>query len=78
MGVSQGFLVAGASRVVVSLWDIEDRATADLMTSFYRAMLTAELTPPAALRHAQIELWRRNQWQGVSQWAGFEMAGEWR
>ena len=78
MGVSQGFLVAGASRVVVSLWDIEDRATAELMTLFYGAMLTAQRTPSAALRHAQIELWHQDRWQGVSQWSSFELAGDWR
>ncbi|HEY4594162.1 MAG TPA: CHAT domain-containing tetratricopeptide repeat protein, partial [Thermoanaerobaculia bacterium] len=40
LGLTRGFLYAGAPRVVASLWWIDDRATADLMKAFYRGMWT--------------------------------------
>ena len=36
VGLTRGFMYAGARRVVVSLWNVNDKATADLMTKFYR------------------------------------------
>src|SRR5262249_54649745 len=39
IGLTRGFLYAGAPTVVASLWDVSDRSTAELMTRFYRAML---------------------------------------
>ena len=36
VGLTQGFLYAGAARVVASLWRVQDRATAELMGRFYR------------------------------------------
>ena len=44
IGLTRGFMYAGAARVVASLWSVEDRATADLMGSFYRAMLRQKLS----------------------------------
>ena len=43
-------------RVVASLWQVSDLATADLMTRFYAGMLRQRLPAAAALRSAQIEL----------------------
>ena len=42
-----GFLFAGVPSVVSSLWKVEDQATADLMTDFYRRMFDAS-APDAA------------------------------
>ena len=39
IGLTRGFMYAGAKRVVVSLWSVNDKATSDLMTKFYRRML---------------------------------------
>ena len=36
VGLTRGFMYAGAARVVVSLWSVNDKATADLMTRFYQ------------------------------------------
>src|SRR5690349_22566261 len=41
---------AGVPRVISSLWSVDDVATAELMTRFYREMLTGQQTPAAALR----------------------------
>jgi CHAT domain-containing protein/Tfp pilus assembly protein PilF len=78
VGLTRGFMYAGAARVVVSLWALNDRATADLMASFYQKMLKEGLRPAAALRAAQVEMSRRPQWQAPYFWAGFTLQGEWR
>ena len=42
VGLTQAFLAAGASSVVVSLWDVDDRSTAILMAELYRQLATSE------------------------------------
>ncbi len=72
----QSFLYAGATRVVVSLWDVEDEATAAFMESFYRALLEERLRPSAALRAAQLEFHRSERWRQPVNWAGFVLLGD--
>jgi CHAT domain-containing protein len=71
-------MYAGAARVVVSLWALNDHATADLMATFYRRMLKEGLRPVAALRAAQVEMLKQPKWQAPYYWAGFTLQGEWR
>jgi len=78
IGLTRGFMYAGAARVVVSLWNVNDKATADLMTKFYEKMLKQGKPPAAALRAAQVEMWKQKQWQAPYYWAAFTMQGEWR
>jgi CHAT domain-containing protein/Tfp pilus assembly protein PilF len=78
VGLTRGFMYAGAARVVVSLWNVNDRATADLMAKFYEKMLKQGERPAAALRAAQVEMWKQKQWQSPYYWAAFTMQGEWR
>lgn len=78
VGMTRGFMYAGAPRVVASLWAVEDRATAEMMGRFYTAMLKRRLRPSAALRQAQLSMWREARWSAPQQWAGFVFQGEWR
>ena len=78
LGLSRGFLYAGASRVLASLWKVDDEATAELMKRFYRHMLQKNLPAAAALRAAQIEMWQQKQWRSPYYWAGFVLQGEWK
>ncbi len=78
IGLTRGFMYAGAARVVVSLWSVSDRATAELMTKFYKRIFKKELTPSAALRSAQVRMWGKRKWQAPYYWAGFVMQGEWK
>jgi CHAT domain-containing protein len=65
--------------VVVSLWDVEDESTALLMTRLYRAMLGKQrLSPAAALRQAQMDMWRSKRWASPYYWAPFVLHGEYR
>ena len=78
IGMVRGFLHAGAERVVASLWSVQDRATAELMARFYRAMLADDQRPAAALRQAQITLRGDSRFAAPYFWAPFVLQGEWR
>ncbi|MCI0420170.1 MAG: CHAT domain-containing protein, partial [Acidobacteria bacterium] len=79
IGITRGFMYAGAARVSASLWRVDDEATADLMERFYQGMLGADrLRPAAALRAAQIAVSKQKQWQAPYYWAAFVLQGEWR
>ncbi len=78
LGLTQGFFYAGAKRLVVSFWNVNDRATAELMTRFYRGMLRDHQPPAQALRAAQLSMLGDAEWQAPYYWAGFALHGEWR
>jgi CHAT domain-containing protein len=78
MGLTRAFLYAGAPRVIVSLWNVNDRATAELMASLYRGILREGKAPAAALRAAQLELRKQKRWSSPYYWAAFVENGEWR
>jgi CHAT domain-containing protein len=78
VGLTRGFMYAGAPRVVVSLWNVDDEATSQLMAKFYEKMLQDGVKPAAALRAAQLEMWQQKQWQAPFYWAAFTLQGEWR
>ena len=78
VGLTRGFMYAGTQRVVVSLWTVDDEGTATLMSSFYKGMLQKGLTPAAALRAAQLEMWKQEKWKSPYYWAAFTLQGEWR
>jgi CHAT domain-containing protein len=77
VGLTRGFLYAGAARVVASLWRVEDQATAALMTRFYRGLWIEGLKPAAALRAAQLSLQGERRWRDPYYWAGFVLQGDW-
>lgn len=77
VGLTRGFMYAGASRVVASLWQVDDAATAELMGAFYKAMLKDGLRPAAALRRAQHELMQQKRWRDPYYWAAFTLQGDW-
>ncbi len=77
VGLTRAFMYAGAARVLVSLWDVNDKATAEFMTRFYRAMLGKEqMRPAAALRAAQVSMWKEKRWPSPYYWAAFVLQGE--
>jgi CHAT domain-containing protein len=78
VGLSRGFLYAGVPRVVASLWQVRDRATAELMARFYRGMLREGSTPAAALRAAQLAVRQERRWRDPYFWAAFTLQGDWR
>ncbi len=78
LGLTRGFMYAGASSVVASLWKVDDEATAELMKLFYTNMLQHEMPPAEALRAAQSSIRQRPEWRSPYYWAAFTLQGEYR
>ncbi len=78
IGLTRGFMYAGAPRVVSSVWNVDDRASAQLMARFYEAMFVKRLPPASALRDAQLSLLHQSRWADPHYWAAFGLQGEWR
>jgi tetratricopeptide (TPR) repeat protein len=71
VGLSRAFMHAGASSVLVSLWNVNDRSTARLMELFYQGL--EELGPSKALRQAQLKMIEEGA--TLNQWAPFVVVG---
>jgi CHAT domain-containing protein len=71
IGLTRGFLYAGARNIVASLWPVDDAVTAQLMIGFYRRL--ASEGPREALRRAQIQT--RQHYPSPRYWAAFVMTG---
>ena len=76
IALTRGFMNAGAQSVVVSLWRVEDEATAELMKRFYTHMFGKNsMSAAAALRQAKLEM--KDEYHPY-QWAGFVLQGDWK
>jgi CHAT domain-containing protein/tetratricopeptide (TPR) repeat protein len=72
VGLSYGFLQAGARTVVASLWRVPDTATAVLMREFYRQVLSEQASAAVALQRAQEHVRSHPRWAEPYYWAGFQ------
>jgi CHAT domain-containing protein len=78
VGLTRGFMYAGARSVLATLWKVDDRATAELVERFYAGLLgPRRLAPAAALRAAQVSMAQDARWRSPYYWAGFVLQGEW-
>ncbi|HEY3134693.1 MAG TPA: CHAT domain-containing protein [Blastocatellia bacterium] len=77
LGLTRAFLYAGARSVQASLWNVNDTATSELMTAFYRD-LKRGLSKDEALRQAKLEMLHGKQlaWRHPYFWASFVLIGE--
>ncbi|MEH2389119.1 MAG: tetratricopeptide repeat protein [Nostoc sp.] len=88
VGLTRGFMYAGAARVTVSLWNVNDQSTKELMIGFYKQILAQKKSPAAALNFAQRQMWqgknfqgndlKNPEWKHPRYWAAFTLQGEWR
>jgi CHAT domain-containing protein len=74
VGLVRAFLIAGAARVLASLWPVDDEITADFMSSFYPALCRGD-SPANALQLAQNEV--RLKHPHPFYWAAFTLHGGW-
>jgi len=74
VGLTRAFLHAGASRVVASLWPVQDRATSELMERFYRGYAMSQ-SPASALASAQRMMLATPGMRHPFYWAAFEVVG---
>lgn len=79
MGLTRAFMYAGAPTVGVSLWSVADKSTADLMTDFYKRLLssTEGTTSSSALRGAQLAMISGKKYSAPFFWAPFVLVGDW-
>lgn len=77
LSLSRAFFYAGAEQVVSTLWQVPDRATAELMGHFYREMLQNQKPVATALRLAQLAVMNDRRWSRPYYWAAFTLQGDW-
>ncbi len=78
-GLSQVFLYAGARSLLVSLWAVNDPATAHLMTGFYRRWAAEKKDKATALREAMLTTRdAKPEWKHTYYWGAFTLVGDWR
>jgi len=74
LGVSRALLYAGAASVVVSLWQVADASTSDLMVRFYRHLMESG-DKAEALRLSKLELIADGRYDRPYHWAPFILIG---
>lgn len=75
VGLTRGFMYAGAPQVLASLWAVRDRSTAELMKRFYEGLLRRHWSAGEALRSAQLSMWKDARWSQPYYWAAFTLQG---
>ena len=78
LGLTHAFMSAGSRRVLSTLWQVNDQATARLMELFYRALLVDGHPPGRALAIAQRSLMAERRWADPYFWAGVSLQGDWK
>ncbi len=79
IGLTRAFMYAGAPTVGVSLWSVADKSTADLMTDFYKRLLSSSShSSVAAMRDAQLAMITGKKYSAPFYWAPFVLIGEWK
>jgi CHAT domain-containing protein len=78
VGLTRGFLYAGSKSVIASLWQVDDKATSELMGDFYHSLLKDGMSPAASLRAAKIKMLERDDRHQPYFWAAFVLQGEYR
>jgi CHAT domain-containing protein/Tfp pilus assembly protein PilF len=73
--LTRAFLLAGTPRVVVSLWSVYDRSSADLMTAFYQNLEEKKMSQVAALQAARLKLIASGKYSHPYYWAPFILIG---
>ena len=76
VGLTRAFFCAGAKRVLFTFWNINDESTSVLMSRFYSNMKKDGLKPAAALRQAQISMYKDKKWSAPYYWAAFQLQGD--
>lgn len=76
LSLNNAFLQSGARSVVSTLWKVDDQATLELMTEFYRLMAEEKRVPAEALRLAQLKLRENPRYSSPYYWAAFTFHGD--
>jgi CHAT domain-containing protein/Tfp pilus assembly protein PilF len=75
-GLRRALALAGAESQLISLWKVDDEATRDLMSGFYKKLMAGD-GRSESLRQVQLKLLRSDEFSHPFFWAGFIMSGQW-
>ncbi|CCH93194.1 Similar to tr/Q7NLR0/Q7NLR0 [Microcystis aeruginosa PCC 9432] len=75
-GLRRAFVIAGAESQLISLWNVSDQATKDLMVAYYGRLIKGE-GRSEALRQIQLEMLKSENYQHPFYWASFIISGDW-
>jgi CHAT domain-containing protein len=76
-GLRRAFVLAGSESQLMSLWDVSDEGTKELMTKYYQRILKGE-GRSEALRQVQLEMLRSQEYSNPYYWSAFIPSGDWR
>lgn len=76
-GLRRAFVLAGAQSQLMSLWDVFDITTQELMTNYYQRLMRGEARS-SALRQVQLEMLNSDNFSHPVHWAAFIPLGDWR
>jgi len=76
-GLRRAFAIAGAESQVISLWQVDDQGTKDLMVDYYQRLLKGE-GRSEALRQVQLAMLQNPTYQHPYFWAAFIPSGQWK
>lgn len=77
LGLAGMAVRAGARSTLATLWSVNDRATAKLMSDFYYELSDRHLTKADAVRQAQLSLLRTRGYEHPFYWASYVLLGNW-
>jgi CHAT domain-containing protein/Tfp pilus assembly protein PilF len=75
-GLSRAFLVAGTTSVLVSLWNVYDKTTADFMKEFYENMEQKKMSKTEALKQVRLDMIHNQKSSHPHYWAAFVLIGQ--
>jgi len=75
VGLTRAFMFAGAPRVIVSLWKVDDEATRALMVKFYELWKPGKMATATALKKAQEFVASHDKWKHPYFWAAWQLWG---
>ncbi|MDI1483886.1 CHAT domain-containing tetratricopeptide repeat protein [Polyangium sp. y55x31] len=76
-GLRRALVLAGSETQVMSLWQVDDEATRDLMTSYYQKLFREGKGRAEAMRESQIQMLQRPEYNHPYFWASFIVSGAW-
>lgn len=77
-GLRRAFVAAGSESQLMSLWQVDDYGTSELMQLFYQNLMNKEQGRSEALRSAQLEMMNTGTYAHPYYWSSFIFSGNWR
>ena len=78
LGLAGVAVRSGARSTLATLWSVQDKSTADLVTEFYRLLTQDGINKAQALRQAQLSLLKDTKYQHPYYWSPFVLNGNWQ